>query len=118
MVRRHLTDTPPRSRPSFRLFDSGSLFFFGGNLRLDVHVAEFTRFKDLAALKALDKFRVFVTRDDLDTRMKTLLLHGLALGVDVGCVRRLDIIHVCRPKPSGICELSGILDRLPALSSD
>jgi hypothetical protein len=50
--------------------------------------------------------------------VKTLLLHGLALGVDVGCVRRLDIIHVCRPKPSGICELSGILDRLPALSSD
>ena len=54
------------------------LFFCSRNFRLDIHVAELARFKDLATVEALDVFRVFVTGDYLDTRMETLLIHGFA----------------------------------------
>jgi hypothetical protein len=49
--------------------------------------------------------------------MKTLLLHGLALGVGVGTIRRLDEIHRASPEASGRCELSGILALTETLSS-
>jgi hypothetical protein len=56
-----------------------TLFFLSRNLRFNVHVAELARFEDLATVKTLDEFRVFVTGDHLDTRMATGLVHGLAL---------------------------------------
>jgi hypothetical protein len=50
--------------------------------------------------------------------MKTLLLHGLALGVGVGAIRRLAYIHMGVARVhSGECELSGILDLTETLSS-
>src|SRR5271167_1564358 len=95
------SDTPPPSRAIINLFDGRGLFFFGGDLRFDFHVAEFARIEDLAAFEALHEFRIFVARYHLDSRMKTLLRHGLALGVAVGCVRRLDVIHNAWPEPLG-----------------
>src|SRR3974390_565352 len=94
-------NTRPPSRPSFNLFDVSGLFFFGGNLRFDVHVAELARLKNLAAFEAFHELRVFVARDDLDTRMTTCLLHGLALGVDEWCDRRLDKVPIASPEAFG-----------------
>jgi len=92
-------DTPLSSRTSFGLFDG--LFFFGGNLRLNLHVAEFARFEDLSAFEALHEFRIFVARHHLDSRMKARVGHCLALGITVSCVGRLDIAHNTSPDPPG-----------------
>jgi len=69
------------------------LFFFGRDLRFDIHVAELTRFEDLAAFEALDIFRIFVSRDYLDSGMPTLVVHRVALGIVVGCICRLANVH-------------------------
>jgi hypothetical protein len=65
----------------------------GRDFRLDIHVAEFTRFEDLAAFHALDVFRIFFSSDNLDTRMPTRLVHGFALRETWSSVKRLAGVH-------------------------
>ena len=65
-----------------------------GSLGFDIHVAELTRFEDLAAFEALDVFRIFVSRDHLDSGMPTLVVHRVALRVVVSCVCWLADIHM------------------------
>jgi hypothetical protein len=62
------------------------LFFFGWELGFDVHVTELAGFEDLAAFQTLDVFRIFVSRDHLDSGMPTLVVHCVALRIGVGCV--------------------------------
>jgi hypothetical protein len=69
-------------------------FVFGGNFRLDVHVAEFAGVEYLAAFQTFHEFRVLVTRDDLDTRMKTDIWHRAALGEIAGRRCRWDEVHI------------------------
>jgi hypothetical protein len=76
-----------------KAFDKEGLFFFGWDLGFDVHVAELARFEDFAALQALDIFRIFVTRDHLDSGMPTLIVHCVALRVVEGCVCWLACAH-------------------------
>jgi len=64
--------------PTLNAVRASCLFVLSRNFRLDVHVAEFARFEDLAAVETHDVFRVLVTGDYLDTRMETLLVHGFA----------------------------------------
>jgi hypothetical protein len=46
---------------------------------LDIHIFELAGFEDLATLEALDKFRVFIPRNDLDAWMAARLWNGLIL---------------------------------------
>ena len=85
------------------------------DFRLDIHVAEFTRFEDLAAFHALDVFRVFISRDNLDTRMPTRLVHGFALREVWSSVDRLAGVHDFRPNGKGIGGISGNFRPEPAV---
>ena len=103
-----------RSNP----FDVG-LFFFGWKLGFDVHIAEFARFEDLAAFKALYKLRIFVARNDLDSGMPALVVHYVALGKVEGCLCWLAEIHrdplrVKTPRLSGILAVA---NRLSSISN-
>ena len=82
---------------AFNVVRAPCLFVLGRNFRLDVHVAEFTRFEDLAAFHALDVFRVFISRDNLDTGMPTRLVHGFALREVWRSIGRLANVHNVRP---------------------
>ena len=81
---------------------SSNLFVLGRDFRLDIHVAEFTRFEDLAALHALDVFRVFLSSDNLDTEMPTRLVHRFARREIWSSVARLAKVHEFRPDCKGI----------------
>lgn len=76
------------------------------DFRLDIHVAEFTRFEDLAAFHTLDVFRVFISRDNLDTGMPTRLVHGFALREVWSSVDRLAKVHEFRSDCKGIGAIS------------
>jgi hypothetical protein len=56
------------------------LGFFVGFPLFDVHVLEFTGFKDLTAFEAFDELGIFVAGNNLDARVPTLLIHGFAQG--------------------------------------
>lgn len=80
------------------LRDTGSsavelFFFFGWDLGFYVHVTKLAGFEDLPAFKALDVFRIFVSRDHLDSGMPTLVVHCVALRVVEGCVCWLACAH-------------------------
>jgi hypothetical protein len=76
-----------------RIFRHWELFFFGWELGFDVHVTELAGFEDFAALQTLDVFRVFVSRDHLDSGMPTLIVHGVARGIGVVCINWLAGAH-------------------------
>ena len=63
-----------------------SLFFFWRELGFDVHVVEFARFEDFTALEALDVLRIFVSRNNLDPGMPTLVIHCVARSMVVSCI--------------------------------
>ena len=94
----------PTQQPFARTYASSSkdragrqkcLFFvFGGNLRFDVHVAEFAGVEYLAAFQTFHELRVLVTRDDLDTRVKTDIWHRAALREVAGRCCRWDEVHI------------------------
>jgi hypothetical protein len=69
----------PRTLCPLCLCGKKLLLLLGGNLGLNVHIPKFTRFEDLATVKAFHEFRVFIAGDHLDTRMATWLVHGFAL---------------------------------------
>jgi hypothetical protein len=50
------------------------------DLLFDRHVLELAGLEYLATIKTLDELGVFVTRNDLNTRVLTLLIHGSARG--------------------------------------
>ncbi len=52
--------------------------FFDRGLLLDIHILEFARVENLAALLALDEFTVFFAGDDLNAWVFAML-HGLLL---------------------------------------
>jgi hypothetical protein len=76
-----------------RIFRHWELFFFGWELGFDVHVTELAGFEDFAALQTLDVFRVFVSRDHLDSGMPTLIVHVVARGIGVVCINWLAGAH-------------------------
>jgi hypothetical protein len=69
-----------------RPFDlTRELFFFAWDFGFDFHVAELAGFEDFAALEALYVLRIFVSRDDLDSGMPTVVVHCVALRMVGSC---------------------------------
>src|SRR5271167_3899253 len=87
---------------AFKIVRASLLFVLWRDFRLDIHVAEVTRFEDFAAFHALDVFRVFISRDNLDTGMPTRLVHGFALWEIWSSIDRLAGVHDFRPNGKGI----------------
>jgi hypothetical protein len=81
---------------------AAQLFVLWRDFRLDVHIAQFSRFEDLAAFHALNVFRVFISRDNLDMGMPTRLVHGFTRREVWSSVGWLAEIHNVRPNQKGL----------------